>query len=628
MNPAYNDIVKAFVDASRHLPLTQKPIISPFTAEDFSSALELISKGPEMSPANQQRLSQLLNLIYSYLEFICKHFPRLDHLAIPRLQRHQFQPMTSFFDLYNQVRLKPSSIPSNPAVSSSPSPAPSSSSSSAISSSQPSTSTILSSSPVPLPPSSTHRSNDHSPQAFTELSSPEKSSSMDHWAPVFQSSPQKSISISPITPVGQSAPAPVNSPSLSVDPPSIQSKPAPPSLIPSFSYIRLRHLQHIESSRDLLDLKSQNGSSSDLSSNEDWSDWDHEEDPLPTPPRFNLNEMVDQQPSEPATPKPPSISSTLCPEFQQPANPNNSRCLNCGFAAECHDHDSVSRFIIKFNDLVFEKEIGSGKFAKVWKGRWVYGGAIAIKFYRDSSYIQDFRREIKGLSKLRHPNILLFIGACVHEPESRHHLTEYFVVTELCQSDLPTYLRNNPRTTLNSRLQMAIDACLGMNYLHSIGLVHCDLKTENLLVRSSGVLVIGDLGCTCPNGTRTGVIGTLGYIAPELILEQTQEFTFACDVFSFAMILFELFASEQPWSERIMTDHFSYMGALMRGERPFLSSKFYIPDRLRDLMSAAWHDDPAERPSFIEILKSLLDILSSLNFPLTRTQSLPTILAT
>ncbi len=132
-------------------------------------------------------------------------------------------------------------------------------------------------------------------------------------------------------------------------------------------------------------------------------------------------------------------------------------------------------------------QIGKGSYGIVYRGKWK-GVEVAVKKLvkqkMDERVLLEFRAEMAFLSELHHPNIVLFIGACVKRPN-------LCIVTEFVkQGCLRDILRSNGRPAATAKLpwlqrvKMLRSAALGINYLHSLSptIIHRDLKSSNLLV--------------------------------------------------------------------------------------------------------------------------------------------------
>ncbi|XP_057449946.1 uncharacterized protein LOC130741153 isoform X2 [Lotus japonicus] len=158
------------------------------------------------------------------------------------------------------------------------------------------------------------------------------------------------------------------------------------------------------------------------------------------------------------------------------------------------DNDSVVDCEIHWEDLHLRDEIGQGSYAVVYHGIW-NGSDVAIKVYFGNGYteetLQDYKKEIDIMKRLRHPNVLLFMGAV-------YSLERLAIVTELLPrgSLFKTLHKSNQTLDIRRRLRMALDIARGMNYLHHRNppIVHRDLKSSNLLVDKNWTVKVGDFG--------------------------------------------------------------------------------------------------------------------------------------
>jgi hypothetical protein len=148
-------------------------------------------------------------------------------------------------------------------------------------------------------------------------------------------------------------------------------------------------------------------------------------------------------------------------------------------------------WIIPPEDLTITQRIASGAFGQVFKGKYK-DTPVAIKVcfvifiasHFQKLKVEDsdmFQQEVGLLNTLRHPNIVLFIGVC-SSGEYQLIVTEY-----LENGSLDSFLRSIHGTlhsafTFNKKLEILMDVVKGMQYLHSMGLIHRDVKTSNILV--------------------------------------------------------------------------------------------------------------------------------------------------
>ncbi|KGN51950.1 integrin-linked protein kinase 1 [Cucumis sativus] len=260
--------------------------------------------------------------------------------------------------------------------------------------------------------------------------------------------------------------------------------------------------------------------------------------------------------------------------------------------------------------------IGKGSFGEILKAYW-RGTPVAVKrilpsLSDDRLVIQDFRHEVNLLVKLRHPNIVQFLGA-VTEKKPLMLITEY-----LRGGDLHQYLKDKGSLSPATAINFALDIARGMAYLHNEPnvIIHRDLKPRNVLLVNSGAdhLKVGDFGLSklikVQNShdvyKMTGETGSYRYMAPEVF--KHRKYDKKVDVFSFAMILYEMLEGDPPLANYEPYEAAKYVA---EGHRPMFRAKGYLPV-LRELTEECWASDMNKRPSFLEILKRLEKIKENL----------------
>ncbi|KAI8021172.1 Integrin-linked protein kinase 1 [Camellia lanceoleosa] len=260
-------------------------------------------------------------------------------------------------------------------------------------------------------------------------------------------------------------------------------------------------------------------------------------------------------------------------------------------------------------DFSNSNTIGKGSFGEILKACW-RGTPVAVKrilpnLSDDRLVIQDFRHEVNLLVKLRHPNIVQFLGA-VTEKKPLMLITEY-----LRGGDLHQYLKEKGALSPSTAINFALDIARGMAYLHNEPnvIIHRDLKPRNVLLVNSSAdhLKVGDFGLSklirVQNShdvyKMTGETGSYRYMAPEVF--KHRKYDKKVDVFSFAMILYEMLEGDPPLSNYEPYEAAKYMA---EGHRPMFRAKCYISE-LRELIELCWAADMNQRPSFLEILKRL-----------------------
>ncbi|XP_020113919.1 dual specificity protein kinase shkB-like [Ananas comosus] len=267
---------------------------------------------------------------------------------------------------------------------------------------------------------------------------------------------------------------------------------------------------------------------------------------------------------------------------------------------DCLDYE------ILWEDLAIGEQIGQGSCGTVYHALW-YGSDVAVKVFSRQEYSDDvilsFRQEVSLMKKLRHPNILLFMGA-VTSPQRLCIVTEFLPRGSLFRM----LQKNTTKLDWRRRTQMALDIARGMNYLHHCNppIIHRDLKSSNLLVDRNWTVKVGDFGLSRLKRetyltTKSGK-GTPQWMAPEVLRNEPSDEK--SDVYSYGVILWELVTEKIPW------DSLNSMQVI--GAVGFMNQRLELPSDLDpqwvSMIESCWHSDPKCRPTFQEIMERLKDL--------------------
>ncbi|XP_038696806.1 serine/threonine-protein kinase STY46-like isoform X2 [Tripterygium wilfordii] len=279
---------------------------------------------------------------------------------------------------------------------------------------------------------------------------------------------------------------------------------------------------------------------------------------------------------------------------------SHGRCAaNKGSAGQAKIGDwEIDRRLLKI-----EERIAFGSCGDLYRGNYL-GQDVAVKVLRserlNAAVEEEFTQEVAILREVHHRNVVRFIGACTKFP----HLC---IVTEYMPGgSLYDYLHKNHNVLkLSQLLKFGIDVCKGMNYLHQNNIIHRDLKTANLLMDTHNVVKVADFGVARfqnQEGVMTAETGTYRWMAPEVI--NHQPYDQKADVFSFAIVLWELVTAKIPYDN--MTPLQAALG-VRQGLRPDLPENTH--PKLLELMQRCWEAVPNNRPSFSEITAELETLL-------------------
>lgn len=262
--------------------------------------------------------------------------------------------------------------------------------------------------------------------------------------------------------------------------------------------------------------------------------------------------------------------------------------------------------VLNHSDLHFGEELGAGGYGIVYKGKLNKDQmAVAIKAIHSKKSAGFPPKECQIWSSVpSHENIIEFIGVAQYKVENSPNVLIY-IVTELAMNgSLNKHLYKDMRKpTSQQSLTWASHVACGMKHLHGEGVSHRDLKSDNVLLTEHWVAKLCDFGTALEltSSVSTNKAGTCRWMPPEIIGEDRAKINKQCDLYSYGMILFELFAHEVPYKD-LNTDY-SIMKAVIEGKRPQIPST--LPLHLHDLLKRCWEKDPSMRPTFDYVFNAL-----------------------
>ncbi|KAL6737177.1 hypothetical protein Aduo_010844 [Ancylostoma duodenale] len=259
--------------------------------------------------------------------------------------------------------------------------------------------------------------------------------------------------------------------------------------------------------------------------------------------------------------------------------------------------------------ITMVSKIGSGNFGEVWAGSMKESQnkppidvAIKVKKVNDKnkSKLDEMYKEARLMRQYKHKNVVTFYGIVQQGND------KVMIVMELIHGgSLDQHLKKNPTISNKEKIGYSTDVAIALVYLHSKGCLHRDVACRNCLIDlRKSVVKLSDFGLSkqavsysIPDDERLPI----RWQAPEVISERV--YTKKCDVYSFAILLWEIFNNAQMpharISNKIVKERISDPSF-----RPPLDSK--LPIVIRRVMRTCWRADPNKRPTMAQAARYLL----------------------
>ncbi|XP_069463798.1 mitogen-activated protein kinase kinase kinase 4 isoform X2 [Ambystoma mexicanum] len=249
-------------------------------------------------------------------------------------------------------------------------------------------------------------------------------------------------------------------------------------------------------------------------------------------------------------------------------------------------------------------KIGEGQYGKVYTCISVDTGELmAMKEIRfqpnDHKTIKETADELKIFEGLKHPNLVRYFGVELHREEM-------FIFMEYCDEGT---LEEVSRLGLQEHVirLYSKQITIAINVLHEHGIVHRDIKGANIFLTSSGLIKLGDFGCSVKlkNNAQTmpgevnSTLGTAAYMAPEVITRAKGEgHGRAADIWSLGCVVIEMVTGKRPWHE--YEHNFQIMYKVGMGNKPPIPEKF-SPEG-KDFLSHCLESEPKMRWTASQLL--------------------------
>ncbi|KAG5487044.1 hypothetical protein LSCM1_07714 [Leishmania martiniquensis] len=255
------------------------------------------------------------------------------------------------------------------------------------------------------------------------------------------------------------------------------------------------------------------------------------------------------------------------------------------------------------------KTIGKGSFGAVYtallrNGRTVCCKVIELGSVESEEEMDKLRNEIALMKRLRHPNCVQYYGSLEDKAKNTLNIFMEYV----SGGTLTSFVAKFKMIPLNTLRQWIYQMVCGVKYLHQCGIVHRDIKGDNVLVSVDGIVKLADFGCSkaiddvcsATHGCST-MVGTPYWMAPEVIKCEAGGYGMKSDIWSIGCTIVEMLTGKPPWPEC------NSMWAAVYKIANSTGLPTEIPDdvdpQLMDLLERCFERNPKLRPTAEEMLK-------------------------
>ncbi|KAF9643197.1 kinase-like protein [Thelephora ganbajun] len=256
--------------------------------------------------------------------------------------------------------------------------------------------------------------------------------------------------------------------------------------------------------------------------------------------------------------------------------------------------------------------MASGGYANVWMGELTRNSGpmrVCIKTMKvptkdgSEKIEKTWREEVSVWMRLKHPNVVQCLGATANPPQ--------IIVEWMPEGEVMECVQKNSKA---DRLHFVLGLTEGLHYLHSRGVIHGDLKPQNVLVNARGDACISDFGLAIVTRGK----GTTGYedpvargrsslwAAPEILTDA--RVSKEADMFSYGLVAVGIFKGGSPWGQVTTAQ---VMTKIILGERPVQAegaNAYGLTTELWISLTKCWHAKPEDRITISEILEYLRSV--------------------
>ena len=268
--------------------------------------------------------------------------------------------------------------------------------------------------------------------------------------------------------------------------------------------------------------------------------------------------------------------------------------------AETADAVITTLALIEAEELEYGVQIAQGE-GLIYRGR-CRGQDVAMKKFNqdlDEAALEHFKREVQILERLRSDYVVLFYGACIKPRQ------ECLVMKYMNNGSLSHILDKKQSFTPEQQKRIALEIVKGLQYLHSQGIVHRDLRDRHILFDEDWHAKLTGFGFSKIKASEVQTAQTAHELsfwsAPELF-GRGGSYTVKSDIYSFGLILWELFAGRKPYRCSGL-EPVALLRKINSGYRETIPES--IPQPYSALIRQCWDADPSRRPSLEVIIHEI-----------------------
>lgn len=259
--------------------------------------------------------------------------------------------------------------------------------------------------------------------------------------------------------------------------------------------------------------------------------------------------------------------------------------------------------------------LGRGGMGAVYRGRDIaLNRAVAIKvmlssYGEDPEFVANFRREAQAAAALNHPNVVQIYSFGIEQGQP------YIVMELLTGGRFDAMIARGEPLDQALVVKIAVDVAEGLNAANAIGLIHGDVKPENVLLDSNGTAKVLDFGLAYfrdKDQKPEGIWGTPYYIAPEKVRRQPSDAR--SDIYSLGATLFHALSGQPPFEGKTSLD---VIKARLTRPAPKLSEvRSDIRPELETIIARSLEAEPLRRyPNYQSLISDLRALQSKMGMP-------------